>query len=63
VSQDDDYWRAPLQEKQAKYWVPSSAFDWETGGRALSEEERRIARRLQREAVRIEEIWRRTMPA
>ena len=36
----------------AEYWVPKDSFDWGTGGRALSEEEMRILRRLMDDLAR-----------
>lgn len=32
--------------EQTRYWKPDLPFDWATGGRQLSEEEREISRRL-----------------
>ena len=31
---------------ESRYWQPTEVFDWDTAGRALSEEEERILRRL-----------------
>ena len=28
------------------YWIAPDVYDWQTGGRQLSEEERKVARRL-----------------
>lgn len=49
---DADYYRAPLVEKQAVYWIPPVRFDWETGGRALSFEEQKILRRMNKDQAR-----------
>lgn len=37
---------------QPEPWEPNLPFDWATGGRQLSEEELKIARRLEREEKR-----------
>jgi hypothetical protein len=49
---DTDFYRAPITEKQAVYWIPPTRFDFETGGRALSFEEQKILRRMNKEEAR-----------
>lgn len=44
-----EFFGLPLEEKKAVYWIPPMGFDPETGGRVLSDEERIILRKLERE--------------
>jgi hypothetical protein len=46
---DEAWWRFPLHEKKGTYWSPPVGFDPDTGGRVLSDEERKILMRLNRE--------------
>jgi hypothetical protein len=43
---NDAFFSSPTEEKKATYWVPNDGFDWATAGRALSDEEKEIVRRL-----------------
>ena len=38
--------RAVERRFRPDYWIAPDIYDWQTGGRQLSEEERKIARRL-----------------